>query len=280
MLFLGLGTGLGNCFWSTTMSSPRWSLVTCPIARAEPLMDATPGQPGTGGAMGKRKWRSAGFDASGPITSRSARPDYMRTWGRKTSKNLTKLPPHCRMGNNDNAFIGGARLWDRQPRRMQPASEACRHPGSASRREGACSRPGASPFFLFNPSCLVADPTYRSLAWSWRPTPITRQPAASGPAKSHESGRSLQADQKLQARYFVGPLKSLGLNSSAWSDQISVEVPNEQPSSNSLSLHYWLNSIALKLHWPELVGIETVTDQETPPRRPLEPGTSGRNSGR
>jgi polyphosphate glucokinase len=28
-------------------------------------------------------------------------------------RKLKTLPPHCRAGNNDNAFRGGFRLWER-----------------------------------------------------------------------------------------------------------------------------------------------------------------------
>jgi polyphosphate glucokinase len=32
--------------------------------------------------------------------------------GGGNSKKLKELPPHCRLGDNSHAFIGGFRLWD------------------------------------------------------------------------------------------------------------------------------------------------------------------------
>jgi hypothetical protein len=29
-------------------------------------------------------------------------------------KELTELPPGCRAGDNNNAFVGGFRLWDKR----------------------------------------------------------------------------------------------------------------------------------------------------------------------
>lgn len=140
----------------------------------------------------------------------------------------------------------------------EPASEACQHPGSA-RREGRVHDP-APPHFFY--STLVAWLVILLLVGVvLARNSITRQPAASGPAKSHESRRSLQADQKLQARYFVG-LKSLGLNSSAWSDQIRSKFQTTTIQQLALvALLAELDSPETAL--AELVGIETVTDQET-----------------
>ena len=37
--------------------------------------------------------------------------DYLVLGGGNAAK-LVTLPPSCRLGNNNNAFIGGFRLWD------------------------------------------------------------------------------------------------------------------------------------------------------------------------
>jgi len=33
-------------------------------------------------------------------------------FGGGNSKKLKDIPPHCRLGDNANAFLGGFRLWD------------------------------------------------------------------------------------------------------------------------------------------------------------------------
>jgi polyphosphate glucokinase len=35
---------------------------------------------------------------------------------------LKELPPGCRAGNNANAFVGGFRLWEEQPKATLPSS--------------------------------------------------------------------------------------------------------------------------------------------------------------
>ena len=38
-------------------------------------------------------------------------PDYVVLGGGNAEK-LTELPPKARLGDNDNAFLGGFRLWN------------------------------------------------------------------------------------------------------------------------------------------------------------------------
>jgi polyphosphate glucokinase len=38
-------------------------------------------------------------------------PDYV-VLGGGNAKELKRLPPGCRMGDNSNAFLGGFRLWE------------------------------------------------------------------------------------------------------------------------------------------------------------------------
>jgi polyphosphate glucokinase len=36
--------------------------------------------------------------------------------GGGNAKKLKKLPPHTRLGENANAFVGGFRIWEEEPR--------------------------------------------------------------------------------------------------------------------------------------------------------------------
>jgi polyphosphate glucokinase len=39
-------------------------------------------------------------------------------------KKLKALPPHCREGNNFNAFLGGFRLWNVEVKNNKPAKRS------------------------------------------------------------------------------------------------------------------------------------------------------------
>jgi polyphosphate glucokinase len=39
-------------------------------------------------------------------------PEYVVLGGGNVKK-LDELPPNCRAGDNNNAFLGGVRLWDK-----------------------------------------------------------------------------------------------------------------------------------------------------------------------
>src|SRR5262249_59326861 len=59
---------------------------------------------------GKKRWREDVAD----VVSRFAaalQPDYVVLGGGNADK-LKELPPNTRIGDNDNAFVGGFRLWD------------------------------------------------------------------------------------------------------------------------------------------------------------------------
>ena len=45
-------------------------------------------------------------------------------------KHLKELPPHCRAGDNANAFLGGFRLWDRSMLTISAAPPAKSAPSS------------------------------------------------------------------------------------------------------------------------------------------------------
>ena len=67
--------------------------------------------------MGKKKWQKAVYDVVERLKA-ALIADYV-VLGGGNAKKLTVLPEGCRLGHNENAFIGGFRLWkeygDSQP---------------------------------------------------------------------------------------------------------------------------------------------------------------------
>jgi polyphosphate glucokinase len=59
---------------------------------------------------GNKKWRNHVADVVADLIA-AFRPDDV-VLGGGNSKRLRKLPKACRLGDNDNAFAGGFRLWD------------------------------------------------------------------------------------------------------------------------------------------------------------------------
>jgi polyphosphate glucokinase len=106
MLFLGLGTGLGTAL-----------IVDGVVAPME--LSHLPYKKGTyedyvGRASlernGKKKWRSHVADVVKRLIAALQPHDTVIGGGNVTK--LKKLPPHCRQGENANAFLGGCRLWE------------------------------------------------------------------------------------------------------------------------------------------------------------------------
>ncbi len=52
-------------------------------------------------------------------------PDYIVLGGRGVEK-LDALPPNCKRGDNDHAFVGGFRLWDPGWGPRPPGAQASR----------------------------------------------------------------------------------------------------------------------------------------------------------
>ena len=59
---------------------------------------------------GKKKWRRYVAEVVGLLVAALA-PDEV-VLGGGNAKLLKDLPPHCRLGENANAFVGGFRMWD------------------------------------------------------------------------------------------------------------------------------------------------------------------------
>jgi len=107
MLFLGLGTGLGSTLIVEGHILPM-ELAHLPY-RTSTFEDYI----GVRGLekYGKKKWRKQVADVVARLMA-ALQPDEVVLGGGNV-KQLKELPPHCRAGNNDNAFRGGFRLWEK-----------------------------------------------------------------------------------------------------------------------------------------------------------------------
>jgi polyphosphate glucokinase len=106
MLFLGLGTGLGTALVDHGIVEPM-ELGHLPYKNG--TYEDYVGLRGLE-QRGKKKWRKHVFAVVGKLTQ-ALEPDEVVLGGGNVKK-LKKLPPHCRLGDNRNAFLGGFRLWD------------------------------------------------------------------------------------------------------------------------------------------------------------------------
>ena len=106
MLFLGLGTGLGSTMIADGVVEPM-ELGHLPFRKA--TFEDYVGERGRE-RLGKKKWRAAVFETI-ELLSAALEPDYVVLGGGNADK-LEELPPNVRLGANENAFLGGFRLWD------------------------------------------------------------------------------------------------------------------------------------------------------------------------
>ena len=106
MLFLGLGTGLGSAMIVDGVIEPL-ELGHLPF-RKKTFEDYV-GERGLK-RLGKKKWRQAVFAAVEQLSAAMG-PDEVVLGGGGVDE-LEELPDGCRRGENENAFLGGFRLWD------------------------------------------------------------------------------------------------------------------------------------------------------------------------
>ena len=106
MLFLGFGTGLGSTLIADGVIEPL-ELGHLPF-RKKTFEDYV-GERGLE-KLGKKKWRKAVFETVERLTA-AMQPDEVVLGGGGIDE-LDELPPGCRRGANENAFVGGFRLWD------------------------------------------------------------------------------------------------------------------------------------------------------------------------
>jgi polyphosphate glucokinase len=106
MLFLGLGTGLGSALILDGVTAPL-EVGHLPYKKKKTFEDFV----GNRGLkrLGKTKWRQAVADVVSRL-KHALIADYVVLGGGNARK-LAELPPGARLGDNNNAFIGGERLW-------------------------------------------------------------------------------------------------------------------------------------------------------------------------
>ena len=106
MLFLGLGTGLGSAMIVDGIVEPM-ELAHLPYKKGRTYEDYV----GLRGLerLGKKKWRRHVFDVVERLKS-ALEADYV-VMGGGNARLLKTLPPETRLGDNQNAFKGGFRLW-------------------------------------------------------------------------------------------------------------------------------------------------------------------------
>jgi polyphosphate glucokinase len=130
MLFLGFGTGLGTAVVHDHTVEPM-ELGHLPYKKG--TYEDYVGLRGLK-EFGKKKWRKYVKDVVERMTM-ALEPDDIVLGGGNVKK-LKKLPPHCRPGDNFNAFIGGFRLWNVEVGRTAGAPKRI-HSGKSPKAKGA-----------------------------------------------------------------------------------------------------------------------------------------------
>ena len=106
MLFLGLGTGLGSTMILDGVIAPmELGHLAVPEGDLRGLRRRARPRATRSQALARR-WCSttiAQFTAA-------LEPDYV-VLGGGNARNVSELPPNCRLGHNEDAFLGGFRLW-------------------------------------------------------------------------------------------------------------------------------------------------------------------------
>jgi len=107
MLFLGLGTGLGSALvWDTTLMPLELGDLPYPAGR---IIENYLGVPGLA-LLGEKKWKREVIYAVAQL-KRSFIADYVVLGGGLVHR-FDRLPEGTERGRNENAFLGGIRLWE------------------------------------------------------------------------------------------------------------------------------------------------------------------------
>jgi polyphosphate glucokinase len=109
MLFLGLGTGLGTTMILDGVIAPM-ELGHLPYKKA--TYEDYVGEAALE-KQGHKRWKKAVLETIEHLSA-ALLPDYV-VLGGGNARELGELPPNCRLGNNEDAFLGGFRLWVDQP---------------------------------------------------------------------------------------------------------------------------------------------------------------------
>jgi polyphosphate glucokinase len=118
MLFLGLGTGLGNTLVINGTVVPM-EMGHLPFANGKTYED-TIGEAGLK-KWGKRKWRR-NVKTIVELLASATNADYVVLGGGNV-RFMEELPPNTRRGSNANAFRGGFRLWDDEKTKAKRAKK-------------------------------------------------------------------------------------------------------------------------------------------------------------
>lgn len=107
MLFLGLGTGLGSALVLDNLAHPL-ELAHLPYREGRSFEDYV----GARGLkrLGRKKWEKRVRDVVECLRD-ALQVEYVVLGGGNVRR-LEKLPKGARRGKNDNAFLGGFRLWE------------------------------------------------------------------------------------------------------------------------------------------------------------------------
>ena len=105
MLFLGLGTGLGTTLIVDGL------VVGMEVQHMPFRMGTFEDYVGERGLvrLGVKRWRKA-LHAVIDVYVAAFSPDYV-VLGGGNAREVGELPPNCRLGHNEDAFLGGFRLW-------------------------------------------------------------------------------------------------------------------------------------------------------------------------
>ena len=127
MLFLGLGTGLGTALIADGIVEPM-EIGHLPYLKhtyedyvSEQALER----------MGKKKWRKHVADVIERLSA-ALEPDEIVIGGGNV-RHLKELPPHCRAGDNANAFAGGFKLWETAGGGSRSAPRASARKGKGGR---------------------------------------------------------------------------------------------------------------------------------------------------
>ena len=105
MLFLGLGTGLGSTMIVDGILEPM-ELSHLPFRKA--TFEDYVGERGRD-RLGEKRWRKAVLETIDRLVA-ALEPEYV-VLGGGNAKRVGELPAICRLGANEDAFLGGFRLW-------------------------------------------------------------------------------------------------------------------------------------------------------------------------
>ena len=105
MLFLGLGTGLGSTMIVDGIVEPM-ELGHLPFRKA--TFEDYVGARGRK-RLGDKRWRKAVRETIAALVA-ALEPEYV-VLGGGNAADVGKLPEVCRLGANEDAFLGGFRLW-------------------------------------------------------------------------------------------------------------------------------------------------------------------------